>query len=361
MKGIPIKNFSKIEGERYKNKCNKNRNTRNNVNLKKESKSEQSTHFNSTRIPIQNYLSYTFRAYRNNNKKTKIDFKNYIYDLDNTIKINFDLIKQVLLTIQFNNNIKEKVEKIINLYNKSKEIKNKKNEIKGKILVHNQILEENKRRNEESLELYSREYKEFYNAIEKKDLIIKKLQKRYDEIEGYIQKESKFLPKYKMFKEFEILPFIIENENLILIKFELIDDIDDLKLIISSSLKENNNLKKRNNQLYNNENDIKDNKYDELIEIYQCKCNYENNKRKKLKKYLSKIKNPYILFPINKKNFYKSISNNITEYLNSEKTLVSIISNNNKGDNCIISNLSRLTQKSNKGWDISYIEKKDDI
>ena len=159
MKGIPIKNFSKIEGERYKNKCNKNRNTRNNVNLKKESKSEQSTHFNSTRIPIQNYLSYTFRAYRNNNKKTKIDFKNYIYDLDNTIKINFDLIKQVLLTIQFNNNIKEKVEKIINLYNKSKEIKNKKNEIKGKILVHNQILEENKRRNEESLELYSREYK----------------------------------------------------------------------------------------------------------------------------------------------------------------------------------------------------------
>ena len=229
------------------------------------------------------------------------------------------------------------------------------------MLVHNQILEENKRRNEESLELYTREYKDYYNAIEKKVLLIKKFQKRYDEVEEYIQNQSKFLPKYKMFRDLEILPFIIENENLILIKFELIDDIDDLKLIISSSLKENNNLKKRNNQLYNNENDIKDNKYDELIEIYQCKCNYENNKRKKLKKYLSKIKNPYILFPINKKNFYKSISNNITEYLNSEKTLVSIISNNNKGDNYIISNLSRMTQKSNKGWDISYIEKKDDI
>ena len=292
-----------------------------------------------------------------------MDVNNYIYDLDNTIMINFDLIKQVLLTVQFNNNnnIKKKVNKIINLYNKRKEIKNKKNEIKGKILVHNQILEENKRRNEESLELYSREYKDLYNAIEKKVLIIKKFQKRYDEVEEYIQNQSKFLPKYKMFRDLEILPFIIENENLVLIKIDLIEDIENLKLIISSALKENNNLQKRNNKFNNTENEIKNNKYDELIEIYQCKCNYENNKRKKLKKYLSKIKNPYILFPINKKNFYKSISNNITEYLNSEKTLVSIISNNNKGDNCIISNLSRLTQKSNKGWDISYIEKKDDI
>ena len=292
-----------------------------------------------------------------------MDVNNYIYDLDNTIMINFDLIKQVLLTVQFNNNnnIKKKVNKIINLYNKRKEMKNKKNEIKGKILVHNQILEENKRRNEESLELYSREYKDLYNAIEKKVLIIKKFQKRYDEVEEYIQNQSKFLPKYKMFRDLEILPFIIENENLVLIKIDLIEDIENLKLIISSALKENINLKKINYLLNNNENEIKNNKYDELIEIYQCKCNYENNKIKKLKNYLSKIKNLGIINPINKKKFYKPISNNITEYLNTEKTLVSIISNNNKGDNYIISNLSRMTQKSNKGWDISYIEKKDDI
>ncbi len=163
-----------------------------------------------------------------------------------------------------------------------------------------------------------------------------------------------------MFREFEILPFIIENENLILIKVELVDDIENLKLIISSALKENNNLQKRNNKFNNTENEIKDNKYDELIEIYQYKCNYVNSRIKKLKNYLSKIKNSQNLFPINKKYFYKSASNNITEYLNSEKTMVSIISNNNKGDNCIISNLSRMTQKSNKGWDISYIEKKND-
>ena len=205
-----------------------------------------------------------------------------MYDLDNTIMINFDLIKQVLLIVQFNNNnIKKKVNKIINLYYQRKEIKNKKNEIKGKILVHNQILEENKRRNEESLELYSREYKDLYNAIEKKVLIIKKFQKRYDEVEEYIQNQSKFLPKYKMFRDLEILPFIIENENLVLIKIDLIEDIENLKLIISSALKENINLKKINYLLNNNENEIKNNKYDELIEIYKCKCNYENNKRKK--------------------------------------------------------------------------------
>ena len=93
-----------------------------------------------------------------------------------------------------------------------------------------------------------------------------------------------------MFRELEILPFIIENENLILIKIELGEDIENLKLIISSALKENNNLKKRNNELNNNENETKENKYDELIEIYQCKCNYENNRIKKLKNYLSKSK-----------------------------------------------------------------------
>ena len=41
-----------------------------------------------------------------------------------------------------------------------------------------------------------------------------------------------------MFRELEILPFIIENENLILIKIELAEDIENLKLIISSDLKE---------------------------------------------------------------------------------------------------------------------------
>ena len=42
--------------------------------------------------------------------------------------------------------------------------------------------------------------------------------------------------------------------------------------------------------------------------------------------------------------------------------MISIISNNNKGDNYIISNMSILTQKSNiKGWDISCIEKNEDF
>ncbi len=45
--------------------------------------------------------------------------------------INFDLKKQVLSTIQFNNNnIKEKVEKLINLYNKRKELKKIKMKLK---------------------------------------------------------------------------------------------------------------------------------------------------------------------------------------------------------------------------------------
>lgn len=41
---------------------------------------------------------------------------------------------------------------------------------------------------------------------------------------------------------------------------------------------------------------------------------------------------------------------------------MSLMTNYNKNENFIISNMSRLTQNSNmKGWDVSYIEKKDNI
>ena len=41
---------------------------------------------------------------------------------------------------------------------------------------------------------------------------------------------------------------------------------------------------------------------------------------------------------------------------------MSLIHNYNKNENFIISNMSHLTQNSNmKGWDVYYIEKKDNI
>ena len=41
---------------------------------------------------------------------------------------------------------------------------------------------------------------------------------------------------------------------------------------------------------------------------------------------------------------------------------MSLMTNYNKNENFIISNMSRFTQNSNmKGWDVSYIEKKDNI
>ena len=332
------------------------------VCLKNESRTEEnSTQFISTRLS-NNYLSYTFRAFHYKDIKNKKDVNNYIYDLDNTLNINLDIIKQFTLPLKFRNDkITSKIERIIELVKKRKNLKKKKNDIKSQILVNHQIVEEYKRRYEENLEIYSKHYKEIYNALEKKVFIIKKYYKKYDEIEEFVQRECKYYPKWKkIFDDYEISPFLIENENLKLMKKDLEIDINNLNIIIISTTKENNKLKKKNNILNIKKNSSNNNKYEELIEIFQLKCDFEKNKIQKLNRFFNKIKARKILFPINKKNFY--LSNNITEYLNSEKTMISIISNNNKGDNCIISNMSFLTQKSNiKGWDISCIEKNEDF
>ena len=144
------------------NRINLNRN-----NLKK---SEQSTHYQTARLPINEGLSYTFRAYHDKTKKTKIDINNHIFDLENTITINFDLINNIILITDFKNinernKIKEKFNKIVELYKKRKDLKKNLQESKGKILVQNQILEEVKRNKNENLNNYSDKIDELLNAL----------------------------------------------------------------------------------------------------------------------------------------------------------------------------------------------------
>ena len=329
---------------------------RNNINVNNKFKSDR----NNSKLS-NNFLSYTFRAFHNKDKKNKKDVNEYIYDLENTLKINLDFVKEISLPYKLKNkSMNEKIEKIINLYNKRKEIRKRKKEIKSKILMNNQIIEEYKRRNEENLEFYSRQYKSVCDALEKKLILIKKYQKRFDEVESYIQKECILYPKFtNKFCDFQIISFLIENENLLLIKIELNHENNNLKISINSLYNENKELMKKENELSNEVNKSNNNKYEELIEKYKYKCDYESNKIKNLKNFLKNLKNKNAFF--NRKNFFL-LNNNFSEYFNSEKTLMSLMTNYNKNENFIISNMSRLTQNSNmKGWDVSYIEKKDNI
>ena len=88
----------------------------------------------------------------------KIEPKNYIFDLNNTFKLNLNLIDIIFSSYK---NIKEEEKKLINklkkieiLFDKKGNLIKEKKKINGKILMDNQIFEENKRTKNENLLSY---------------------------------------------------------------------------------------------------------------------------------------------------------------------------------------------------------------
>ena len=332
-----------------------------NLNRNNFKKSEQSTHYQTARLPINEGLSYTFRAYHEKTKKTKIDINNHIFDLENTITINFDLINNIISITDFKNinernKIKEKFNKIVELYKKRKEIKKKLQESKGRNLVQNQILEELKRNKNENLNNYSDTIDELLNALEKKVICIKKYQKKYDEVDDYIKGQCIYSQKWKRnFNEFEILPFLLENENLLLAKDELINNINDLNSGIIITTRENKEYKNKKLIINDNSNSNSNSKYDNLIENYITNNKIIENKNNKMKKLLNKITE--LQYNSNYKIKISKIKNNVSNILESDKNSMnhSLVSYNKLSDNYISTNQSKLIK--NSIWDISCIEK----
>ena len=115
-------------------------------------------------------------------KKSKLDSNNYIYDLNNTMKINLDMIENILPSILSDkvnekNKLEEQLKRIKQLFEKKLNLKKSKNENKSKILVQNQILEETRRRKEENLNYFEEKFDELCNGLDKKFIFIKNIKK----------------------------------------------------------------------------------------------------------------------------------------------------------------------------------------
>ena len=285
------------------------------------------------------------------------------------MSLNLELIDNILPTIHFKNieerkKIKEKLLNINILVKKRINLLKSKKEIQSKILVDNQIIEEEKRRKDENLSLYEDKIEDIKDNIDKKIIFIKRFQKKYNDIEVYIRRECLSFPRWKkLFSEYEIITFLIENENLIRLKNELYKDIKHYDSYLKLLIKENIELKKRDECIYSfdeNKNDNEDNnKYNELINEYNSK-------------------NKFLLNNINKiKNKFKAISykyNNISNYFIFKNNESNLISNNNINDtideknlnitnitNTIYgANISKISKK-DQFWDISAISKNLDI
>lgn len=285
------------------------------------------------------------------------------------MSLNLELIDNILPTIHFKNieerkKIKEKLLNINILVKKRINLLKSKKEIQSKILVDNQIFEEEKRRKDENLSLYEDKIEDIKDNIDKKIIFIKRFQKKYNDIEVYIRRECLSFPRWKkLFSEYEIITFLIENENLIRLKNELYKDIKNYDSYLKLLIKENIELKKRDECVYSfdeNKNDNEDNnKYNELINEYNSKNKFLLNNINKIKDKLKALSykynniSNYFIFKNNECDL--NSNNNINDTIEEKNLNITNITNTIYG-----ANISKISKK-DQIWDISEISKNLDI
>ena len=221
-------------------------------------------------------LKYTLRT--NNNKfltksksktikniKNKYD-DNYLYDLIKTMEINLKMILDVIKVIEINqqnaNLISKRIKIITKLFEKYQSMRKEMKSIKSKNLLNNQIQSEIKRRMKENAKFYDDKIIDVQTVINKKLLYLKKSQKKFNEIQIYIRRESQESFKFrKIFANFQITPFILENEGFVRYKNKLNEGNENKKNIITILNKEIKEINIRNKKIIkekDNNNKIKD-------------------------------------------------------------------------------------------------------
>ena len=278
--------------------------------------------------------------------------------------LNLNLINSIFPSINLKeedkNKLIQKFKNLQNLFDKKKTLFKKKKDINGKILINNQILEENKRIKNENINSYKEEYEELMTNNIRKELRLKKFHKKFLEIEKYVRKEFGKYGIKNFYKKINVIAYVIQNENLILRKNSLRTDIKILFSNLTTEVKENYHLKSNENiQLTKvNSNQKKNlnklNQYDSIIKLYSNKILLLQNSIYKLKKIKERLKSK----KRNLDNNNKEDENSEIEIIGDKTINVSILSNV-KPDlkNYLTTNVSIISKRSNFEWDISCIEK----
>ena len=266
------------------------------------------------------------------------------------IKIILDAIKFLKMRQENKNLMTKRLEIIHKLFDNFQLMRKKIENIKSKNLVNNQIFEEVKRRIVENKKLYDDKIDDVDSLLKKKVIILKKIQKKFLEIQIYIRRECQnFYGFRKQFLNFSITPFILENEYLNRQKAKIKENIEEkikCMKILYIPIKEIKKPKKEKNEINiinNNNNDIIENSIDNIIinsanEQFnkyiinkQEEMNYLENKNIYLKKlnlvYKARIKP--------KKNMFKNeinINLNISHETQNNNE-ISMINQNNNGEN----------------------------
>ena len=204
------------------------------------------------------------------------------------IKIILDAVNILKMKQEGKNLIIKRIEIIHKLFDNFQLYRKKIENIKSKNLVNNQIYEEVRRRLGENKKFYDEKISDINSLMKKKVIILKKVQKKFLEIQIYIRRESQnFFGFRKQFANYSITPFILENEYLNRYKMKLNenlqDKINEIK-ILYIPIKEIRK-KEKEKEKKNINNDI-DNKNSTNIINLNNLINLEETGEEKLKKYI---------------------------------------------------------------------------
>ena len=189
------------------------------------------------------------------------------------------------------------IEKIYKYFNNKKEYRQKMKDINGKILMNRQIIEEIKRRKDEIVFFHKDQINNLEASVTKKGGAVKMFQKKFTEVEIFIQKESKTpenMEKYGKWKNFTLIPFMKKNEDLLKRKCFYEQEINKIKEKIDLTEKETNKMKEENKNKNKNVNIILNNDKFKLIEKYynnNLKLYESNNELLKLQRNILSDKN----------------------------------------------------------------------
>ena len=233
-------------------------------------------------------------------RKNNLKIQQHISDLENTVSLNQECINNMIPLLQLNQTQKNKliasIKKITNYFNDKKAYRKKKNEINSKMLINKQIIEEIKRRRDEGYLMYKEQMTNLSESVTKKTSLVKQFQKKFSEVEIFIQRESQteeHIDKYGKWKTFTVIPFMKRNEDILKKKCFYEEEVNKKKTEIENLEKENAKLKDKNAikiNLNDNNNMIKE-YYEKMIDInkkennlMKCYLNIiaENNFKKEI-------------------------------------------------------------------------------
>ena len=247
------------------------------------------------------FLIFLNSQNKNNPIKQK---KNNLYDLQRTLDINIEILKtffknttSTMTLLNQDKIILDKLDAFIAKYNKKKEIIHKIKEIKSKNLIQMQIFFECKRKLQETLNNCKESLLDNEDAVNNKDEYVKLFQKKFVEVEIYLQRitaDMENKQKKKRYQNYKMETFTNLNTTLNKKKETLMEDIEKYKKEKKKLKSENKIIKKeekkimaeetkreekreKEDQLIKKKNELNEKKYKELIKKKVTKVNLLKN------------------------------------------------------------------------------------